>query len=71
MVKFSTYQKIEQDINYYISSYFPTYKKITTITTRDVLNWQKELNKLELSISTKKKNTYYVLFYNEAWLYIL
>lgn len=55
MVKFSTYQKIEQDINYYILVHFPTYKKITTITTRDILNWQNELNKLELSISTKKR----------------
>ena len=55
MVKYSTYEKLTQDIKYYIAPYSPVNKKITEINSRDILHWQENLNKINLSITTKKR----------------
>lgn len=59
MIKISTYVKYRDDIYNYIIPYFPN-KNIFDINPNDIINWQMKINKLNLSIRTKK--TLYTTF---------
>lgn len=54
MLKLSTYLKYKDDIENYILPYFEN-KIARQITSSDILKWQDKINKLDLSIYTKKR----------------
>lgn len=54
MLKLSTYLKYKDDIENYILPYFEN-RIAKQITPNDILKWQDEINKLQLSIYTKKR----------------
>ena len=54
MLKLSTYLKYKDDIENYILPYFEN-KIARQITSSDILKWQDKINKLDLSIYTKKE----------------